>query len=279
MLCLFICSASYARFSIATSFAFFDQMKIVSIIFTRIALLVDLIPLPPYPLAKLFFISNLHIFSILIDHAFSINRQHISIHISTFIFNVPSEQCHEVNPVDSSLGAESQTLLNDLIKHSESFPNSNPSVVFEISSLRSKRMDVIEHFMQQNTDRPNIAFDCVGNRTRICEVDFRSHGIRSTTSTTLHLVSIPHYLGQSKISNFDNSILYEQILKLKISVYEITHLQFVHPHHHLLEIVQNILQTILTSIQLLPKISITKLQNDESRTLVPKNSIDFDDMG
>lgn len=87
---------------------------------------------------------------------------------------------------------------------------------------------LVEHFVQDYTNGPQVALHCVGRTSCLAEVDFRSHGIWSSASSALHLQLVSQELGQSKVSDFEAALSDEYVFELEVSVDDVCPLQRLH---------------------------------------------------
>lgn len=62
--------------------------------------------------------------------------------------------------------------------------------------------------MQDDSNRPDIALDRVRSCFGLTEVNFRSHRIWRSASSTLNLKLLPHKLSQAEISQLDLAFLH-----------------------------------------------------------------------
>ena len=122
-----------------------------------------------------------------------------------------------------------------------------------------ERMHLVEHLMQDDPYRPNIALDCIAGHPGKRKVYFWCHRIRCSTPPALHLQLTTQALSKPKISNLDLAILDQNVLKLQVPVNDIAGLQHIHALHQLFEIFERHLDFEITCYQLLSQIPLAEL--------------------
>lgn len=93
--------------------------------------------------------------------------------------------------------------------------------------------------MQDDSNRPNIAFDSIRSSFGLTKVHFRSHRVRRPASLALYLKLLAHELSQTKIGQLNLAFLHEYVLKLQVSVQDIPGLQHIHPLYNLFKILKH----------------------------------------
>ena len=136
----------------------------------------------------------------------------------------------------------------------------------------------VKHLVQKYSKGPNVTFAAVLSHCLFGEINLRSHSIRGPTFPAIDLQLIAHILSQSKVSELDDSVIDEDVLELEVAVDEVVRLKNIHPLYYLLEVVQHLLQVVVTHLHFLSKVSFAVLEDQEVRVLMGENAEDFYDV-
>lgn len=107
---------------------------------------------------------------------------------------------------------------------------------FEAVDTPLEWVNVIQHFVEDNSHCPDVTLYGVAGCLSKCEVYLWSHRVRGPATATLHLELASKTFGKAEIGNFELGVLDEYVLELKIAMDDLLGLQDIHTAYQLFEI-------------------------------------------
>ena len=159
--------------------------------------------------------------------------------IKTLFLQIDAKQCLEVVPLNPQDWIAHQALVDQLVQYPKLLHDFHSSLLGELFAVCAEGMKLVQHFMQNDSNRPDIAFNRIRSSFGLAEVHFRSHRVRRPASPAFYLKLLPHELSQAEISQLDLAFLHQDVLKLEVAVQDVPGLQHVHPVNDLLEVLEH----------------------------------------